>query len=307
FKLLATPHSALFSQMMAQLGLLDILFGELASTHGVIQNRYHHLDVFEHSLQTWQFAETVINAPGAYFPQHADVVARYTLIGERSALLKCAGLLHDLGKPPTRRVDARGRVSFPGHAQRGAQLWEQAGRRLKLSVARIRLIRTMIDQHRRPFELLVLEAKGDLTDRVVHRLFREMGEDVLGLFVLTIADVLASRGPQTPANRAKVLGELCGRLWERYRTRILPVMVGPRLLTGDDLQSVFALPPGPRFKTILEEVELAQVEGRLRTREEALRWVQQQLATSGAGQFSASPDPQYHASDLMIDEDGELP
>jgi len=307
FKLLATPRSALFSQLMAQLGLLDILFGELAATHGVTQNRYHHLDVFEHSLQTWQFVETVINAPGAYFPQHDETVAQYTRTGERSALLKCAALLHDIGKPLTRRVDARGRVSFPGHAGRGAHLWEQTGRRLKLSVARIRSVTSMIDQHRRPFDLLSLEGKGQLTDRIVYRLFKEMGEDILGLFVLAIADVLASRGPQTPASRAKVLGKLCGRLWEMYRTRMLPVMVAPRLITGDDLQAVFTLQPGPRFKTILEEVEIAQVEGRLQTREGALRWVEQQLAMSGAGQSSTSPDPQGHAAHLMIDEDGKLP
>lgn len=307
FKLLATPRFALFTQMMAHLGLLDILFSDLAATHGVMQNRYHHLDVFEHSLQTCQFAETVINDPAAYFPQHADVVAQYMLTGEWSALLKCAALLHDIGKPLSRRVDARGRVSFPGHAERGAQLWEQAGRRLRLSVARIRWVRTMIEQHRRPFDLLRLEGKGQLTGRIVHRLFKEMGEDVLGLFVLAIADVLASRGPQTPASRANALGKLCGRLWELYRTRVLPVTVGPRLLTGDDLQSVFALKPGPRFKTILEEVEVAQVEGRLRTRQEAFRWVEQQLATSGDGQLFTSLDPQGHAPNLMIDEDGELP
>lgn len=277
FKLFAVPHSAPHGEAMARLGLLDALFPEVAATHGITQNQSHHLDVFEHSLLTYQAVEAVINAPAPYFSTLTDVISAYVQRGERAALLKWAALLHDVGKPVTRRLDARGRVAFVGHAERGAQLWKQIAHRLKLSTARTTHINTLIAHHRLPLQLQRLEAQGRLTLRLVHQLFKELGDDVLGLFVLAIGDALASRGPRTPANRPMALGQLGAQLWEIYQERIVPVLTAPRLVTGDDLQEVFGLKPGPRFKTLLKEVEVAQVEGRIRTRAAALRWVERQI------------------------------
>lgn len=279
-KLFGCQRSAPYGQLMARVGLLDILFPELAATHGIAQDRTPHPDVFEHSLLTYRCTEAVIGDPARFFAAHADAVGEYVLTGERPALLKWAALLHDIGKPGTRHVDDRGRVSFDEHARRGAQLWEQAGRRLKLSVARITYIRTLVGQHRRPFELLAADTAGQLTGGVVYRLFKELGDDVLGLFVLAVADACAGRDPRAPPGRAAALGGLCGRLWDCYRSRVRPVLAGPRLLTGDDLQRVFGLTPGPRFKTLLEDLDVAQVEGQVQTREEAIRWVEPQLRRS---------------------------
>ncbi|MBI3325284.1 MAG: CCA tRNA nucleotidyltransferase [Nitrospinae bacterium] len=279
-KLFSTPHSAPYVATMGQLGLLDAVLPEVAATHGITQNRYHHVDVFEHSLLTYQSTEAVINALASYFQPISDAVAAYVRAGEHLALLKWAALLHDIGKPAARRVDRRGRVSFPGHAGGGALLWKEAGHRLKLSAARADYIQTLIAHHLRPRHLLTLASQGRLTLRVMHRLFRDLDEEVLGLFVLAVADALASRGPRTPSNRPLALGRLCARVWEAYQTRIRPVLVGPRLLTGDDLQTVCGLEPGPRFKTLLESIELAHVEGHIRTRAEALRLVEHLLGAS---------------------------
>jgi poly(A) polymerase len=57
----------------------------------------------------------------------------------------------------------------------------------------------------------------------------------------------------------------------------LPVTTAPRLVTGHDLQHLFHLTPGPRFKVLLNELEVAQVEGHISTRAEALQWVAAQL------------------------------
>jgi poly(A) polymerase len=79
---------------------------------------------------------------------------------------------------------------------------------------------------------------------------------------------------------AFALGQCAARVWEIYRRRILPVTAGPRLVTGNDLQQIFKLTPGPRFKTLIEALEVAQVEGRIHTRAEALQWVAEQLTTT---------------------------
>jgi poly(A) polymerase len=280
-RLLAAPCSAPQGEAMARLGLLDALFPELAATHGVTQNRCHHLDVFEHSLLTYRSTEAVINSPAVYLSAVADPVSAYLQADERAALLKWAALLHDIGKPATCRVTAHGQVTFVRHATHGAQLWEQMARRLKLSTARADYIKTLIAHHRLPLQLHRRDRQGRLTLRLVHEWFKALGEDVLGLFVLAIGDALASRGPRTPANRSVVLGQLGVQLWQVYQRRILPVLTRPRLVTGHDLQEVFGLTPGPQFKTLLEEIEVAQVEGRIRTRAAALRWVERQIRVMG--------------------------
>jgi poly(A) polymerase len=58
-----------------------------------------------------------------------------------------------------------------------------------------------------------------------------------------------------------------------YNDHIEPVLRGPRLLSGHDLITEFALEPGPLFSTILEELEAARVEGTVTDRQSALAWV----------------------------------
>jgi poly(A) polymerase len=95
--------------------------------------------------------------------------------------------------------------------------------------------------------------------------------------VLAIGHSLAGgRGGASEAG-ATTLGRLAARVWDIYRSRILPVVTAPRLVTGHDLQQRFHLTPGPRFKALLDELEVAQVEGRVRDRTEALQWVAAQL------------------------------
>jgi poly(A) polymerase len=135
----------------------------------------------------------------------------------------------------------------------------------------------VLTHYHRPFELASLDTQGQLTLALVHRWFKDLGEDVLGVFVLAMGVALATHHGAMPARHASALGRLAARLWEIYRSRILPVISAPRLVTGDDLQAIFGLRPGPRFKTLLEEIELARVEGRLQTRQDALRWLEQHL------------------------------
>jgi hypothetical protein len=158
------------------------------------------------------------------------------------------------------------------------QLWEQIGSRLKLSRKQIDYVKNLIIHYRSVFELASLEAQGLLPLRSVHRWCRGVEDNMLGVFVLALGHALA-RGPgQTSEPDATLLAQLAPRLWDIYRRRILPVITAPRLVTGDDLQQLFQLIPSPLFKVLLDELEVAQVEGRIRTRAEALEWVGAQLS-----------------------------
>ena len=276
-KLFAAPRSGPHVVAMAHLTLLDILFPQLAAVHGMAPRPGVPGDLFEQALRSYQSVEDLINAPASYAPAIADAIAEYVHPEERQALLKWAALLHHLGTPTPEGRQAREPPRGTGHAEHTAQRWERIAARFKLSRARTEYVGLLLTHYHRPFELANLDAQGQLTLALVHRWFKDLGEDVLGVFVLAMGVALATHHGSMPARHAIALAQLAARLWEIYRSRILPVLSAPRLVTGDDLQAIFGLRPGPQFKTLLEEIELARVEGRLQTRQDALRWLARQL------------------------------
>jgi poly(A) polymerase len=103
---------------------------------------------------------------------------------------------------------------------------------------------------------------------------------MLGAFALAVGIAIAKGQVDTPVLGARALGRFAFHLWDLYHQRILPVLRAPRLVTGNDLQRVFHLTPGPQFKTLLDALEVAQVEGHVHTPVEALQWVKERLARS---------------------------
>jgi poly(A) polymerase len=261
---------------MAQVGLLDVLFPELISS-ATIQRQECHEDLVTHALHTHRALETLINSPASVVPMLAEPITQYVQMGDRAPLLKWAALLHGIG-PATAPLEGQETPpSCRSDAGRAAEIWQQVAGRFKLSRARTDYVGRIIAHHHRPFELATLDAQGGLTLRLIHQWYKELGEDVLGVFVLAIAEALAHDPGAPHADAEPALERLAARLWRIYRGRILPVLQGPRLVTGDDLQSLFGLSPGPLFKTLLAELEVAQVEGHIGTREEALQWLQAHL------------------------------
>jgi poly(A) polymerase len=267
-QLFAGRHSTPQVVAMAQVGVLDVLFPELGGGEGTRPGGWPG-EHRAHALRTYRAVEELINAPASVAPTMAEPIARYVQVGERAALLKWAALLH--GARP-----ARGRPCC-SDAEGAAAAWEQVAGRLKLSRARTDYVRRLIAHQRRPVELARRDDRGGLALPEVHRWFKELGEDVLGVFVLALGEALARQPAKPHADGAPALERLAARLWALYRERILPVLQGPRLVTGDDLQTLFGLTPGPSFKVLLDELEVAQVEGRVSTRAAALRWLRQRL------------------------------
>jgi poly(A) polymerase len=277
-KLFATARSGPHVVAMAGLGLLDALFPELALTRGISQQPGEPHDVFEHSIATYQAVEDLSNASLPYLTGMAQAVGEYQQDAERRALVKWAALLHAVGATAMPQTAGKGPPLDPCDAAGSAQRLEQIGSRLKLSRKQIEHLKTVIAHHGRLAELARLDQHGGLTLRLVHGWCKAVGDEIVGVFLLAIGHTLARRLIDTPTYGAAALGQLAARLWEIYRRRILPIITGPRLVTGHDLQDLFNLTPGPRFKALLEELEIAQVEGRVHTRTEALQWVEEQLA-----------------------------
>src|SRR4029077_476880 len=104
---------------------------------GVEQNRYHHLDVYGHSLEVltqlvelevdpWQLGEHADAAMAVLAEPLADALTR-------GQALRFGALLHDAAKPQTRGQTPEGRVTFIGHDERGAEMARAALSRLRAS------------------------------------------------------------------------------------------------------------------------------------------------------------------------------
>ena len=172
-----------------------------------------------------------------------------------SRTLAWGGLLHDVGKPPTFRV-APDRIRFDGHVEIGVRMAEDICRRLRFSNDDSEQIASLVANHMRFADVPRMK---ESTFKRFLRLprFAEHLE-------LHRLDCLASHG---------VL-DLYWFTKEKFETLPLEETRPAPLITGDDLIAE-GYRPGPLFREILSTVEDEQLEGRLRERDEALRFVRE--------------------------------
>lgn len=256
-------------------GLLCRIVPELCAGLGVEQPEFHHLDVFHHSLQALAAIEEIIEQLDRHYPFCADELGRYL---EKAAVRRClkwAALLHDIGKPVTRELqeDKEGRVTFYGHDEVGRNVFEDFAERLKWSNEDRERTGGLIAMHMHPFHLCNVQRTEPLSKRAILKLCRRAGDDLLGLFLLAMADSLASLGEKKPEAMEAELADLLRLVLEVYENDIRPVVSGPPLLTGRDLIESLHLQPGPIFSVILRELEALRVEGKIGNRDEAMDWV----------------------------------
>lgn len=275
FLILSAPAAGQTIQAMADAGTLTALFPELLPMRGCQQNIFHHLDVFDHSLAAVAAIDAIAAQPEKYIPPPAvPVVSDYLsrpLVGRRprKAYLRFACLLHDIEKPSTKTADPDGHIHFYGHERTGEITATRICEKLRLAKSETELLGLLVAQHM-IFGPGIYETGTNL-DRFLYRLFRDFGgDDGIGLLVLSLADRQASLGPAvTPEFNEKhrvFVGDGILRYIEQ-KERVVP----PKLLSGEDVMSVLKVPPGPIVGTILERVRELQAEGKILSRDDALR------------------------------------
>ncbi len=280
----ATPRAGQSLRLMDRLGLLEQIVPEVTAGRGVSQPKEHYYDVFDHAIETvatldfmlshekptegrearlWRALwEALDVAPGLRAFLDEEVSARRP----RSALLKLAGLLHDVAKPETRAPDATGRIRFFGHAELGAETARAVLRRLRFSRREVELVARMVEEHLRPGQL---GQEGPPTRRALFRFFRDTGEAAEGILLLSLADALAARGPGMRIERWRGHVAYIAHVLAR-REEEQEIVRPPRLLSGDDIMAALAIGPGPEVGRLLAAIEEAQASGEVATREQAL-------------------------------------
>jgi len=168
-------------------------------------------------------------------------------------------LFHDIGKPPTSSVDEEGRIRFNGHDRVGAEMTEAVMERLRFSRAEIDATVEAVRQH-----MVFKDAPNMRVAKLKRFMARPTFEDELELHRV---DCQSSHGMM---DNYEFLQQ---KKTEFANEPIIP----PPLLRGEDLIAL-GLKPGPRFGEILEAVETRQLEGALKSREEALAWVKSEYS-----------------------------
>lgn len=284
-RLLAVSSAGQFLSYLDELGLLTAVFPELAETKGVEQPKEHCWNVFEHSLKTviavdfllrqgaWEYADGKVLAAvpwSAVLAQHFD--QEVSSGSTRRLLLKLAALLHDLGKPQTKAMDA-GRIRFLGHAKEGAAIAANMLERLRFSGKEVKLVETVVMHHLRPGQMSQNELPSH---RAIYRYFRDTGEAGIDILFLSLADHLATRGLHLNLSHWQEHAQVVEYVLSQHFKQE-SIARPPKLVDGHDLINIFGMSPGPEIRDILEAVHEAQASGELTTRQEALAYARDRL------------------------------
>jgi poly(A) polymerase len=230
---------------------------DLLDASGLMRAILPELDRMKGVLQPEQF-----HPEGDVF-QHTRLMLQF-LPESVSLPLVFAVLFHDVAKPVTATVDKTGRIRFNEHDRIGAEMTEAIMRRLRFSGAEIEATVEMVRQH------MVFK---DVPKMRVAKLKRFMSRP-------TFDDELELHRVDCESSH-RMLDNYEFLLRKREEFAKEPIIPSP-LVRGDDLMAL-GLKPGPKFGEILEAVETRQLEGTLRTREEALEWIKREYSLGNSG------------------------
>lgn len=312
--LLAGRWGATWLRALDAAGLLTRLIPELEAARAVDQPIVHFLPVLAHSVEAvaavdWLLDELGLPAPALptgqpapdprdvglahelpvavqthpelrYRSAYADELRRHfgTSVGghARAPLFKLATLLHDIAKPQTRQPKPGGGVSFHAHQNQGAEVAAQVAEHLGFDAAATSYIAMVVREHMRPGQLAALD---DLTWRAVRRFFFDTGESGPDVLLHSLADHMATRGPQLSPSawraQAAWVDEMLDTIWGQEPEPVRP------LLNGEELMQALGIGPGPLVGRILAALGEAQAGGDITTREEALALARRVLARHG--------------------------
>jgi putative nucleotidyltransferase with HDIG domain len=237
---------------MGEIGLLEEIYPELKDCRRVTANSFHHLALFDHSVETIPQLENRFQALPDWVQQsaHQPLVPGVT----RLAATKIAALLHDIGKPDTWQITAEGRHTFIGHDKLGAEMIRPLADREKWSKTMTRFVERLVLWHLRPGHLF---HTGTPSPKALNRFYRTVGEEVPELMMLAFADFGATCGAALAAERDR-LEQCLVDLMNGYPAYIEATKKLPKLMDGADVMRILGINPGPIIGEILNSLTEAQ-------------------------------------------------
>jgi putative nucleotidyltransferase with HDIG domain len=282
-RILATQQARRGVELMSELGATAVVLPELQALRGVEQNRFHHLDVYGHTLEALDRTIELQADPSPILgDEHAAELGR--LLSEpladeltRGEALRWGVLLHDAAKPLTKGVRPEdGRVTFIGHDARGAELARAVLGRLRASERLRAHVAALVRNHLR-LGFLVHEPQP-LECRTVYSYLRACEPVEVDVTLLSVADRLATRGDSAHEAIETHMRVARAMLGDALRWRAEGL--APPLWRGDELARELGIDVGPRVGELLEELAEGQYVGELVTREQALEYARTRTTSS---------------------------
>ncbi|MFY9402360.1 MAG: HD domain-containing protein [Candidatus Omnitrophota bacterium] len=244
--------------------ILEIIFPEVKRMRNIGQGPYHHLDVWQHTLETVKELEIIFkNLKDKEILRYLDTAISSER--RRRSLLKFAALLHDIGKPQTMKRQ-KGKTTFHGHERMGLKIAEGIAKRLKLSNDEVSLLRKIVLWHLRPG---YLADSSSPTPRAKFRYFRDTGEEALSTLLLSLADQRSTKGPLTTLKARKQHERVIAMLIKEYLYKD-KVVKSKRLLDGYEVMKEFNLKPSFLVGELLSLLDELQGIGKVKNRAQAL-------------------------------------
>ncbi|MGW5939658.1 CCA tRNA nucleotidyltransferase [Streptomyces celluloflavus] len=219
-KLIMAAHPLKGLRLLVETGLADQVLPELPALRLERDEHHRHKDVYEHTL-------TVLDQAVGLEEDGPDLV------------LRLAALLHDIGKPKTRRFENDGRVSFHHHEVVGAKMTKKRMTALKYSNDLVKDVSRLVELHLRFHGY----GMGEWTDSAVRRYVRDAGPQLERLHKLTRSDC-------TTRNKRKA--NALSRAYDGLEERIARLQEQEELdairpdLDGNDIMKILGIAPGPQ-------------------------------------------------------------
>jgi len=224
-KLLLSPAPRPGLEVLVQTGLADHVLPELPALRLEIDEHHRHKDVYHHTLTVLEQAITLETGPDGAVPG-ADLV------------LRLAALLHDIGKPATRRFEAGGGVSFHHHEVVGAKLTAKRLKALRFDKETVKDVSSLVELHLRFHGY----GEGQWTDSAVRRYVTDAGPLLERLHRLARSDS-TTRNRRKADRLARAYDELEARI-ERLRGEEELAAIRPDL-DGVQIMEILGIPAGP--------------------------------------------------------------
>ena len=254
-KILMSDHPRVGLTVMVETGLAQYVLPELPLLQLEEDEHHHHKDVYEHTLKV---LEQVIDLETGHEPQ---------LPGD--LILRMAALLHDIGKPKTRKFESDGRVSFHHHEAVGARMTKKRMKSLRFSNEQIDEVSQLVELHLRFHGY----GTGEWSDSAVRRYVRDAGPLLSRLHKLTRAD---------STTRNKRRAEALQKAYDGLEQRIADLQEQEELdsirpdLNGAQIMEILGIGPGREvgeaYKFLLElRLDQGPLAPQL-AQEQLLRW-----------------------------------
>jgi poly(A) polymerase len=253
-KLVCAPYPRIGLDLMVETGLAEYVLPELPALRLELDEHHRHKDVYQHSLTV---LDQAIELESRLDVESPDFVVRF------------AALIHDIGKPRTRRFEGDGKVTFHHHDVFGAKLARKRMKALRFSNDQIDQVGKLVELHLRFHGY----GTGEWTDSAVRRYVRDAGELLSRLHVLTRADC-------TTRNKRKA--EALRSAYDDLELRIARLREQEELdsirpdLDGNQIMEILGIGPGREVGQAYGYLmELRMEHGPLgedRAREELIKW-----------------------------------